>query len=150
MTGVYVFATAQALFKNGVDFDKLDPIEQIGQMVEYKKAHKGQFETWSPPIEDGEMRAARKVEERADDVYEQQVEMAQLELDLTDGFKPFANKPMADTQQGNAFSRAPAYDVAKQSKRIALEYGAEMSLRTTSLPLLLQSVLLTMGLVISL
>ena len=95
-------------------------------MVEYKKAHKGQFETWSPPIEDGEMRAARKVEERADDVYEQQVEMAQLELDLTDGFKPFANKPMADTQQGNAFSRAPAYDVAKQSKRIALEYGAEM------------------------
>jgi len=118
-------ATAQNAFKNGVDFEKLDPTSQTAMMIDYKAANKGKFETWSPPGEDGAARAERKVKEADADKYEQQLEAAQLELNFDDP-GAYKNKPMMDIQQGNAFSRGTAYDVAKQSKRIAKEYGSEM------------------------
>ena len=117
--------TSQYLFKNGVDFRKLTEEQQIIEMVKHQKRRKGKYETWSPPNETAEARATRKLETEAKSREAQQLEMGQLELEF-DGFGPYKHKPIADPHQGNAFSTGKPYDIAKQSKRIAKEWGSEV------------------------
>lgn len=41
--------TAQYLFERGVDFNKLDPTQQLDEMAKLAKRRKG-YETWNPPV----------------------------------------------------------------------------------------------------
>ena len=116
--------TSQYMFKAGIDMSKLSEGAQLATMESYAKTHK-KFASWTRPDEDALQRANRKVDEMNQSREAQTLEMGQLELDF-EGFGAYKNKPIADTHQGNTFSTGKAYEVAKQSKRIAKEYGSEL------------------------
>jgi hypothetical protein len=116
--------TSQNAFKNGVDMSKLSEEAQLDLMEAYAKKTK-RFQSWTRPDEDAAVRADRKIDEMSASREAQTIEMGQLELEF-DGFGGYKNKPIADTHQGNAFSMGKPYQIAKQSKRIAKEYGSEL------------------------
>jgi hypothetical protein len=114
--------TSQRLFKEGVDFNKLTPEQQIEQMLKTKGKKKG-YASWNPP-EDNLSRAVRKADERSRNVEDQVLEKAEIELD-DPGFRGHKNKPIADPWQGSPNSTGRSYDIAKQLKRTSREWGSE-------------------------
>lgn len=114
--------TTQRLFQEGVDFTKLTPEQQIEQMIRTKGKKKA-YASWNPP-EDNVSRALRKADERSENIENQVLEKAEVELDEP-GFRGHKNKPIADPWQGAPNSTGRAYDIAKQLKRTSREWGAE-------------------------
>jgi len=115
--------TAQRLYREGIDFNKLSPEVQIEQMTKVAKRLKA-FASWSAPGEGNVSRALRKAEERSIDIEDQVLEKAVLELD-DPNFRGHKNKPIADPWQGSPNSTGKAYDISKQLKRTTREWGAE-------------------------
>lgn len=114
--------TTQRLTKEGIDFNKLDPDQQIQQMIKTKGTKKA-YASWSPP-EDNTTRAMRKADERSRNIEEQVVEKGLVELE-DPNFRGHKNKPIADMWQGSPNSTASAYDISKQLKRTSKEWGAQ-------------------------
>lgn len=114
--------TAQRLDLEGIDFNKLTPDQQIEEMIK-TKGRKKAYSTWNPPENSAE-RAARKAEERSQNVQRQTEEKGLEELD-DPNFRGHKNKPIADSWQGTPNSTANAYDLSKQLKRTSKEWGSE-------------------------
>ena len=118
-------ATTQKLFNKGIDFNKLDPDQQIFEMQKVAKADRsGRYRSWNPP-EDDMQRAARKILDRNKSVESQTIEKATVELEEP-GFRGHKNKNMADTWQGNPTSAGDPWTVSKDLWRIDKEWGSEM------------------------
>lgn len=116
--------TAFYLSKKGKDFKSLSEAEQIQEMIAtQKRSRSDKYSTWSPP-ETAEQRAARKIEERNESVKDQTYEAAREEL-KTDDIGANKNKPLMDPHQAAHTSTEKPYDIAKQSRRITREYGAD-------------------------
>jgi len=65
------------------------------------------------------------IDARNNSVKDQTIERGKTEVKETEEFRGYKNKPIADVQQGNATSMAPAKDVQEQVVRIQKEWGAE-------------------------
>ena len=114
--------TAQRLFQNGIDFNKLTPEQQIEQMIR-TKGKRSAYASWSPPETNTE-RAMRKADERSQNIENQVLEKAEVELE-DPNFRGHKNKPIADSWQGSPNSTGKSYDIAKQLKRTSREWGSE-------------------------
>ena len=118
--------TLQKLYNKGVDFTKLDPDQQIFEMLKVQKADRSRrFSTWTPDFEDNLDRAERKIAEAADSIQKQTIEKGQVELNKP-GFGAHKNKPIGEHWQGAPNSLGSAWDIAKTLKRITLEWGSEL------------------------
>ena len=118
--------TLQKLFNKGVDFNKLDPDQQMLEMLKVQKADKSRkFSTWTPDFEDNLQRAERKINESSDSIQKQTIEKGQVELEEP-GFRAHKNKPIAEHWQGAPNSLGSAWDIAKTLKRVTLEWGSEL------------------------
>ena len=65
------------------------------------------------------------IDARNTSVKDQTIERGKAEVKQTEEFRGYKNKPIADTDQGNATSNASAKDVQEQVVRIRKELGAE-------------------------
>ena len=118
--------TLQKLYNKGVDFNKLDPDQQILEMLRVQKADRSRrFSTWTPDHEDNMTRAERKITEAADSIQKQTIEKGEVELN-DPGFGAHKNKPIGEHWQGAPNSLGSAWDIAKTLKRITLEWGSEL------------------------
>jgi len=118
--------TIQKLYNKGIDFNKLDPDQQMLEMLKVQKADRSRrFSTWTPDFEDNLQRAERKITEAADSIQKQTLEKGEVELNEP-GFRAHKNKPIAEHWQGAPNSLGSAWDIAKTLKRITLEWGSEL------------------------
>tara|TARA_Y100001938_G_scaffold56736_1_gene79169 strand:- start:3968 stop:7939 length:3972 start_codon:yes stop_codon:yes gene_type:complete len=118
-------ATRQKLFNKGIDFDGLDPDQQLQQMGLVAKADRsGRYRSWNPP-ENNIQRAGRKILDRIRSVNNQITEKGKIELN-EDGFRGHKNKPIGDPWQGAPTSTGNVWGVSKQLRRIDFEWGSEL------------------------
>jgi|7_EtaG_2_1085326.scaffolds.fasta_scaffold00830_2 hypothetical protein len=118
--------TIQRLSNRNIDFNKLSEDEQILEMLKTQKADRSRkFSTWTPDNETNPSRAERKINESKQSIDNQIIEKGQQEFNDPD-IRGHKNKPIVKSHQGSPNSTGSAWNVTKQLKRIAKEWGSEL------------------------